>query len=497
MAHCLELVSENMLSILHISDLHRSPDDPVANENLLASLVDDRERYAGESPRIPPPEAIVVSGDLIGGARIGAHNWENSIEEQYKVAFSFLDDLCRRFLDGDRRRMILIPGNHDVCWNTSFRAMQPVSTTHYPTDVYTALTQPNSPYRWCWSKRRLFQIIDQDTYEQRMDRYWTSLHSFYKGVDLHFPLDRSRGFQLFELCKRRIIVATFDSINGNDCFRFSGSLAPGAVGKCATELRDAGHSYDLKVAVWHHSIKGPPLQSDYMDASHVHQMIGHGFQLGLHGHQHVASTLTQHVHLDASHAMAVVSAGSLCADASQLPRGENRQYNLIVVEDDFLGARVDVREMGDGDQFTRKRTGEFITGFAEVSWQPQTNISGMATDAQEMNLDHSVELAEVLLNSGDFAKALEMLKEVDVGSRPHARKLKIQALLSARRWSELIDVIGTPLTVEEKATLIESLIQTDRFDDAQRRLSEDDELDATLRADLQERLEVRALMMKS
>ena len=27
--------------------------------------------------------------------------------------------MCDRFLDGDRSRMVLVPGNHDICWNTS------------------------------------------------------------------------------------------------------------------------------------------------------------------------------------------------------------------------------------------------------------------------------------------------------------------------------------------------------------------------------------------
>ena len=83
------------------------------------------------------------------------------------------------------------------------------------------------------------------------------MDSFYNGVDLRFPIDRARGFQLFELCKQRVLVAAFDSIDGNDCFSYAGSIARGAVGKCAMELRDARHAYNLKIGVWHHSIQGP------------------------------------------------------------------------------------------------------------------------------------------------------------------------------------------------------------------------------------------------
>ena len=83
-----------MFSILHISDLHRSSEEPVDNDSLLAALLADRDRYAGETPRIPPPSAIVVSGDLIQGARIDAPNWQQSIKDQYAVADNFLTALC-------------------------------------------------------------------------------------------------------------------------------------------------------------------------------------------------------------------------------------------------------------------------------------------------------------------------------------------------------------------------------------------------------------------
>ena len=61
---------------------------------------------------------------------------------------------------------------------------------------------------------------------------------------------------------------------------------------------------------------------DYMNVAQVHEMIGHGFQLGLHGHQHKSSTMTTVAHLDRVRTMAIVSAGSLCAsDPGVCPEG--------------------------------------------------------------------------------------------------------------------------------------------------------------------------------
>jgi len=54
------------LSVLHISDLHRDPANPIRNQVLLDSLERDRDRYtSNEDPHIKPPNLIIVSGNII------------------------------------------------------------------------------------------------------------------------------------------------------------------------------------------------------------------------------------------------------------------------------------------------------------------------------------------------------------------------------------------------------------------------------------------------
>ena len=483
-----------MFSILHISDLHRSSEEPVDNNSLLAALLADRDRYAGETPRIPPPHAIVVSGDIIRGARIDAPNWQQSIKDQYTVADSFLTALCERFLSGDRSRMVLIPGNHDVCWNTSRLAMEAVPNTEYPGDLYGALIKPDSDYRWSWSDQTLFRIADMAVYEQRMDYYRDFVESFYEDVNLPVPIDRVRGFQFFEFCDRRIVVSAFESISGNDCFGYSGAIPRGAVGQCAMALRDSGRSYDLKIAVWHHGIQGPPTRSDYMNVSHIQEMIGHGFQLGLHGHQHIAGTQTQFVHLDQSRSMVVVSAGSLCAGSREMPRGVNRQYNLIVIENDFIHARIHVREMVEGEQFTRKRTGAFSEGFVEVCWQSPTDIMGREIDVRANNARRATIDAEAALRAGRPHDAVQALRDVEVSSPSYARRLMIDALVLQGDWPRLTVVLQNPSTVEEIVTLVSALVEINKFDDAQARLDAATEVDEATRSALQSKLEAKKMM---
>lgn len=482
-----------MYSILHVSDLHRSKEEPVDNHSLLAALLADYDRYAGETPQIPPPHAIVVSGDIVQGACIGAQGWQQSMMDQYNVADSFLTALCDRFLDGDRSRMVIVPGNHDICWNTSYLAMKQVPDKEYPSNLYEVLVEPESAYRWSWSEQALFRIVDMAAYKERTGYYWDFVESFYNGVSLPVSIDRGRGFQLFEFCDRRVVVSAFDSITGNDCFNFSGALPRGSVGQCAIALRDSERSYDLKIAVWHHSIQGPPNRSDYMDVSQVQEMIGHGFQLGLHGHQHIAGTQTQFVHLDQSRSMAIVGAGSLCAGTRELPRGVNRQYNLIVIDEDFLSARVHVREMVEGEQFTRKRNGVFSEGFVRVNWQPTTDIMGRRIDAQAENERRAIVNAEEALNDGRPYDVIEVLKDVDISSELHARKLMIEALRIQKDWQKLIAILQNQYNIEETVILVSALVESNSLEDAQTILDSAAEIDRATRDALQNEIEIKKM----
>ena len=192
--------------------------------------------------------------------------------------------------------------------------------------------------------------------------------------------------------------------------------------------------------------------------------------------------------------MAVVGAGSLCAGARELPRGENRQYNLVVIEDDFLSGRVHVREMGDGEQFTRKRNGPFLNGFLGISWQPSNDSHGAALDSREHNARRAIDAAEKALKRGRPSDAVELLENVDTGAQPYARKLKMSALVSLEEWYQLVGLLQTPLTVEEQVVLVTALIACGELDDAEARLATANELDPGTRGNLQERLEAQRLM---
>lgn len=483
-----------MFTILHISDLHRSRDEPIDNDSLVAALLADSDRYLTEIPPIPPTGAIVVSGDIIQGAALGTANSSDILCDQYKVAKDFLNQLAIRFLEGDRSRIVIVPGNHDVCWNTSIDAMERIPDDKWPRDLRRALLEPDSTYRWSWGERALYRIRDQARYADRLRFYWDFIEEFYKDVTLPVSIDRDRGYQLFELNNRSIFVAAFDSIERNDCFSYSGAFARGAVARCNLHLRDCSHAYSLKMAVWHHSFQGPPPQEDYMDIEHLRAMVGFGFQLGMHGHQHVAETTTQRIYLDETQSMGVVCAGSLCAGARELPRGVNRQYNIVVLDEELRSARAYVREMTDGLQFVSKRNGAFLEGFARLSWQAQTDGMGRPINAAASNKRRNVMMAEEALRSGRPEEATRLLQGLEKSAGSHERKLAIQALQESANWKGLIDVIDVPTSVEESVFLVSAFINCGLWERAESTLSSAIDLDQATRGALLAEIHLKKAM---
>src|ERR1043166_3795058 len=112
------------LSIMHVSDLHRDPKNEVRNKALLLSLEQDRDRYRNETPKIPDPNLIIASGDIIHGVKHDAADAEAELQRQHDQAEEVLAGLADRFVGGNRERVVIVPGNHDVSFYHSHKAMK-------------------------------------------------------------------------------------------------------------------------------------------------------------------------------------------------------------------------------------------------------------------------------------------------------------------------------------------------------------------------------------
>ena len=96
-------------TILHLSDIHRTVDQPVSNDEILNYLEPDLERH--QEYDIPRLDMVVVSGDLTQSAE------PNEYEETAALLGQLLAD---RKLPPSR--LVVVPGNHDVHWPTARKA---------------------------------------------------------------------------------------------------------------------------------------------------------------------------------------------------------------------------------------------------------------------------------------------------------------------------------------------------------------------------------------
>ena len=272
---------------------------------------------------------------------------------------------------------------------------------------------------------------------------------------------------LFSFCNDRIGVVAFNSCHENDCYAFHGSIRKEEVAQSHLNLQDTGHVFDLLIAVWHHSIEGPPYRTDYMDVDIVRGMIGRGFRLGLYGHQHKAQVTPHEIWLPDRERMAVVSAGSLCAGPDELPTGVSRQYNVLEISSDFRSVRVHVRAMTVANLFLRANLPEFGGNtFVDLNWEQPKNFVGVTINTSAAQMRLVVEAAEKATKLGDPAHAVKLLKELKLPEGSYERQLLFDAASAANDWQTIINVTPTPYSILELVMRIEALIQTNEYNTA-------------------------------
>ena len=482
-------------TILHISDLHRNGGEPISNNELLSSLVADFERSAREEHGLTLPDAIFVSGDLVEGLPLGSDVYPAELVSQYEEALALLVALSDEFVNGDRARVILVPGNHDVDWNGVRPAFQIEDMDGLNVSDPRSLTSnPELPYRWCWSQRQLFRIADIELYERRFEYFNRMYSEFYESVSLALPVDPKRPWNLFELGDGRILVSAFNSCVFNDCFSDLGHIRSPDLAECHLEMRRVADRNCLPVAIWHHGIGGPPLASDYIDPSTVKQMIDKGFRLGLHGHRHDSTISPVDLFVSTKEHMAVVGAGSLCSGPTALPQGVNRRYNVIQLDLDNRNGVVHVREMnqpniwGPGQLF--ESGGQSHVAF---DWTPSSlevahqGRSGGPTIARVDEIEH-------LIESGRYDDAQRRLMADTSVSRTYKRRLLTIALEKAEAWNELRGLLETPENDTELALYFAAAERGGNMDGVAEVLAASEtnsNFDHQLIADLKKRLLVR------
>ncbi len=451
-----------------------------------------------EFPAIRAPDAIVVSGDIIQGVPLGTLNYEAELAKQYAAAEEFLGELVRRFLGGDRSRLVMVPGNHDVDWNTAFASFEELDEVRIPENLAAELNAENSEFRWDWKTRKLYRIADRALYDRRLAGFWTFFERFYAGVSGLLDVKPNADANLFSLCGNRIGVAAFNSCHGNDCFAYHGLIRRDAVSRSHLRLDDSGHVFDLRMAVWHHSVEGAPYRTDYMDIDIVRGMIGRGFRLGLYGHQHKAQAVGEQVWLSNQEKMAITSAGSLCAGERELPTGTYRQYSILEIAKDFRSARLHVRHMSVANLFCPARLPDFGgKSFMDLDWTPPRNVAGAVINSDALRIQKAIEEAELAAKTGEPRKAVPILRQLPLPADSYQRELILNAAVAAQDWITITEIADPPLTIDELVKRVDAFSRLDRLPeahDALDRFARQLDLPSSIETDMRGRLNAQERM---
>ena len=448
-----------MPTLLHISDLHRTSDPRLDNDDLLTAIFSDANRWASE--RIPWPDLIVVSGDLVQGVSVDDANSDAKIATQYAEACVFLQKLAAKFVDSNPSRVIIVPGNHDVNWNRARRAMNLMATC--PDGIAQEAFRADSNVRWDWKEQKAYEIVDSKLYQSRFEHFKQFQSDFYSGLATGPLPHGDRDLVFFEDLSLGIVIVGFASWYGIDCFCHVGEIAPASVSLSQSLLAES--KAPVAVAVWHHSIVGGPRAHDYMDARVIHRLIDFGFSVGFHGHQHYPGAAPFEMRLPNLTSMVVVAGGSLSVGDSELPMGERRQFNIVDIDLNKQSITVHVRAMSHAGVFTGSHRDDFGGNtFIKLSLPPSPLRPGKATAAKQ--IDDSM----TAIALGQYEKALELVNGIDSSRDCEKRLITVRALDGLERHRELIEFLDAPQTADEAVRVISLLIETGRHDEASARL---------------------------
>lgn len=442
------------LSVLHISDLHRDPANPIGNRVLLDSLERDRDRYSSnEDPRIEPPNFIIVSGDIVQGVRHGTPDADHEIQKQYDEALVFLNDLTGRFVDGDKQRVIVVPGNHDVSDHKFRQSIEPIDIPpDTKTTMVSKLFKPGSSLRWSWEDLALYKIADRTVYSQRFAAFAEFYDAFYEG-GRSYSIDSADQVDVFDFSHLGMTVVGFSSCHDNDLFNRQGTIHPDCIAKAGERLREISFSHEhLRIAVWHHNVEGPPREFDYMDPDVVQNLIDCGFSIGFHGHQHKPQFLDTRFRHAPDRRITVISAGTLCGGAAFR---FGRSYNVVEIDIQNRRGCLHLREM-QNDNLRMPIWGSRSLlpnrpNYLEFSFDPPPEPF-VKPDRNTVLLTR----AQEFYDGGEYRHAAEVLSPLAT-AEPLARRLLLQCLVRLDDGPGILTAFDPPRSSAEMIALMDAL----------------------------------------
>lgn len=324
-AKTVKTSADTPLRILHLSDLHvGATQDPL---NLLQPLEADlKDRYDGLG--VDKLDYLVISGDLTNRAS----------PQEFEKAREFVSSLIERF-GLTSERCILVPGNHDLDWDTEVYTRKKKRQVDARALVPGAYKEDGDGY----------YLRDEAKYPERFKNF--SQHFYHPLTQRPYPLAPEDQCLSFLFSESRIQFLAMNSAwEIDEYFTERSSISERALsrGLEAANLELAGarkrgelqeDAQVLRIAVWHHPITGnEKIQAD----SFMGRLLQADIRACLHGHVHEdRADLVNYLH--PGRRLHVVGAGSFGAPTHHRPESVPRLFNLLEVQRDLKRMRVHTR----------------------------------------------------------------------------------------------------------------------------------------------------------
>ena len=455
---------KNKISLLQISDLHRGKDSPISNDALLASLISDRTKYTQtEKPTIKVPDIIIVCGDIIRGSD-NKENLDEDIHQQYDEAIEFLTGMANEFLDGNKEKIVLVPGNHDVSWKHSIDSMVKIdnkniidSNNQLKAEFLKNALNEKSNIRWSWKDLSFYSLNDTKTYDKRLEAFANFYNRFYEGIKSYSLIPEDQ-YEIFDFPELSISIVGFNSCYNNDHLKRVGDIHPDCIANSMLKLKKLTTKGRLLLSAWHHNTKGSPYDADYMDSSKLQNFIQADIALGFHGHQHRTEVVQEYNNTIEQKRIIVFSSGTLCGAPGELPTGQNQQYNIIEIDpapetDKNIKVTLHAREKTatssfDNPIWTQGRIDSINVSCINVSipkpLQPTLSVSLLEV--------------ETLIKEKQYIEARQKLLALDL-NEPFVRSYLLSVVVETEDCDTAYTVFNPPRSSAEAVSLLSLLLQ--------------------------------------
>ena len=309
------------MNIIHLSDLHfgTSQQANIWSSQLLQDLKLELN--------ISTIDALIISGDIAS----------KSTELEYDAACEFINEFRTDFKLEDSQ-IIIVPGNHDLNWDLSKKAYNPIKTVDYkgPFILINGDKRPDPSH----AIERGNDCIEQKNDDFSRDRFRYFSQFFQRVKHQPYPISEyGRNYTIDFIpgnAEKDLLVLGLNSAWEIDHhYKDRASINMDALSNALKEInRSPDYSRCHKFAVWHHPLDSAS-DDRIRDRSFLDQLVVSGFCLFMHGHVHKAEMGPHYYDVDPyGRRIHRICSGTFGASTRDLVPGYPWQYNLLQLRHD-------------------------------------------------------------------------------------------------------------------------------------------------------------------